>query len=76
MHRKYKGNIMSNNSIRYNRFVNKKTKNIYYLIDKEDDDITKLNCLKLYDFSTSNKKEKEMNYRTKHYKITDNDFDF
>jgi len=105
MRRNYKGNIRSNNSIRFNYLVNENTKNIHYRISKEDAlglnsniynnflpknlkktqdftdneskfNVTKLNCFKIYNLSNSNKTEKTLNYRSKYYKITDNDFNY
>lgn len=63
MRRNFKSGCYSNNSIRYNSYANKKTKNISYLKFEEND--YKINC--------SNTK-KELNYMDKYYKI-DIDYD-
>jgi len=69
MHRNCKSGIYSNNSNRYNKFVNKTTKNITFINDED----TKINCNKIYDVSISQKTKKMLNYRNKYYKINDED---
>jgi hypothetical protein len=71
MHRNLKSGVYSNNSIRFNRLSNKKTKNIIYLEYEENK--TKINCNYLYDVSVSNKTNKILNYRNKYYKIDNED---
>ena len=67
MHRNYKGNVMSNNSIRYNILNNKKTKNIAFI--PEEDGLFKVNCYKIYDVSVSNRTKKLLNHRCKYINI-------
>jgi hypothetical protein len=67
MHRNLKSGVYSNNSIRFNRMSNKKTKNIGY-IENEEYKI-KINCNKLYNICVSNKENKILNHRNKYYKM-------
>jgi hypothetical protein len=67
MRRNHNSGIYSNNSIRYNMFADKKTKNIVY-------GLIKINCNKIYNLSNSNKTEKMLNHREKYYRITSEDF--
>lgn len=69
MYRKSNGGIISNNTIVYNRLVNKKTKNI-------TNENEKINCNGLYKYSVSNSTKKALNRRDKYYRITEDDFDF
>lgn len=73
MHRNLKSGVYSNNTIRFNRMSNTKTKNIIYYEFYEKK--TKINCNYLYDVSVSNKTNKMLNHRNKYYKI-DNEDDF
>ena len=71
MYRKSNSGIISNNTIVYNRLVNKKTKNITTIQENE-----KINCNYLYKYSVSNSTKKALNRRVKYYRITEDDFDF
>ena len=73
MHRNIKSGIYSNNSTRYNRISNKKTKNITYIQD--EDRKMKINCNSLYDVSVSQETKKMLNHKNKYYKIN-NEEDF
>jgi hypothetical protein len=68
MYRKYKSNIYSNKSIKYNYITNSKTSNRTIVDD------VKIRSEKLYNVSVSNKEKKEMNNRNNKYKITNEDF--
>ena len=72
MRRNHNSGIYSNNSIRYNMFVDKKTKNIVYKRDEYG--LIKINCNQIYNLSNSNKTEKMLNHRDKYYRITSEDF--
>ena len=84
MFRKSNGGIISNNTIVYNRLVNKKTKNITDVPENskdrrmfnDEDDKMKINCNNLYKYSVSNSAKKVLNRRDKYYRITEDDFDF
>jgi hypothetical protein len=67
MKRNYKSGMTTNNTIKYNSITNSKTTQIT-IINNE-----KINSKKIYDFSVSHKKMKEMNYRSKYCKITADD---
>lgn len=73
MRRNFKSGIYSNNSIKFNQFSNKKTKNIIYLQDEEIK--TKINCSNIYELSVSQKTKKMLNNKNKYYKM-DNEDDF
>ena len=73
MHRNYKACYHSNNRIRYNRIVNKKTIN-RYIIEEKDGRTTKITTDYLYIYSVSNKTQKELNKRDNKYKITNDDY--
>jgi CRISPR/Cas system CSM-associated protein Csm2 small subunit len=85
MYRKSTAGVMSNNTIVYNRLVNKKTKNITNVpVDRKDRQISndneietkKVKCTHLYNYSMSNRAKKSFNNREKFYRITDDDIDF
>ena len=83
MYRKSTAGIMSNNTIVYNRLVNKKTKNITDVpVDRKDRSISsdnetqKIKCTHLYNYSMSNRARKGFNHREKFCKITDDDINF
>ncbi len=59
--------MTTNNNIKYNSITNSKTTQIT-IVNNE-----KIKRRKNNDFSVSNKKIKEMNYRCKYYKITAED---
>jgi hypothetical protein len=80
MYRKSTAGVMSNNTIVYNRLVNKKTKNITDVpVDRKDRRISsdnetkKIKCTNLYNYSVS---KKALNRRDKFYRITNDVFDF
>jgi len=73
MRRNFKSGVYSNNSIRFNHLSNKKTKNITYIQDDDDEFKTKINCSNLYDVSVSQKTKKMLNNRNKYYKIDNED---
>jgi len=83
MFRKSNGGIISNNTIVYNRLVNKKTKNITNVPENskdrrmfnDEDDKMKINCNNLYKYSVSNSTKKVLNRRDKYYRITEDDFE-
>ena len=68
MKRNYKSGMTTNNNIKYNSITNSKTTQITIKNNE------KINSKNIYDFSVSNKKMKEMNHRSKYYKITYDDY--
>jgi hypothetical protein len=83
MYRKSTAGVMSNNTIVYNRLVNKKTKNITNVPENRkdrqtlnEDENMKIKCTNLYKYSVSNSTKKAFNRRDKFYRITNDDFDF
>jgi len=65
------------NSTHCNNDLPKNQKNVRdFKDDKNSYYVTKLNCYKMYDFGQSNKTQKTLNYRSKYYKITENDFNY
>jgi hypothetical protein len=68
MHRNYNSGIYSNNSNRYNIYVNKTTKNITFI---EDDDymMKRINWKKLFNVSKYHKNEEMLKNKNKYYKM-------
>ena len=81
-------NMSTDHGLKYTMFYNdhkfkpnndlpKNQKNVRdFKDDKNSYYVTKLNCYKMYDFGQSNKTQKTLNYRSKYYKITENDFNY
>jgi len=62
MYRKYKSGYYSNNSIKYNKIINNKSKNISFLLQEENKKSNKNNFMykksnKLFDYKIYNKEE-------------------
>ncbi len=68
MHRNYNSGIHSNNSNRYNIYVNKTTKNITFIED-EDYMMKRINCKKIFNISKYHKNEEMLKNKNKYYKM-------